>query len=153
MPCAGDSELPLEVISRRTADLAAAAEMAAADHNFTPRYSIGSEVPPLEGRKLGKNILSSQNSLNAAETYLRPDPPGVFCAGIGVCLERVIALVVQPGVDFGDETIHDYHRPAAADLARFIETVPGLSMKRTPPITKLGRRCETWWKLILPSSK
>ena len=67
MPCAGDSELPLAVISHRTADLAAAAEMAAADHNFTPRYIIGSEVPPAGGAKAGEEHLVVTDSLNAAE--------------------------------------------------------------------------------------
>ena len=37
-----------------------------------------------------------------------------------------MALVVQPGVEFGDATIHEYDRTAAAGLAHFIENAPGL---------------------------
>jgi D-tagatose-1,6-bisphosphate aldolase subunit GatZ/KbaZ len=45
---------------------------------------------------------------------------------LGSAWERVQALVVQPGVEFGDATIHDYNRAAARGLARFIGTVPGI---------------------------
>ena len=124
MPCVGDSELPLEVISRRTADLAAAAEMAATNHNFTPRYSIGSEVPPAGGAKAGEEHLVVTDSVNAAET-IDLTHRAFSAQGLESAWEQVIALVVQPGVDFGDETIHDYDRASAADLARFIEMVPG----------------------------
>jgi D-tagatose-1,6-bisphosphate aldolase subunit GatZ/KbaZ len=40
--------------------------------------------------------------------------------------ERVMALVVQPGVEFGDQTVHAYHGTACQGLARFIEGVPGM---------------------------
>jgi D-tagatose-1,6-bisphosphate aldolase subunit GatZ/KbaZ len=125
MHCAGDSELLLEVISRRTAELAAAAEIAATERNFTPRYSIGSEVPPAGGARAGEDYLVVTDSVNAAET-IDLTHRAFSAQGLESAWERVIALVVQPGVDFGDEIIHDYDRPAAAGLTRFIETVPGL---------------------------
>jgi D-tagatose-1,6-bisphosphate aldolase subunit GatZ/KbaZ len=40
--------------------------------------------------------------------------------------ERVLALVVQPGVEFGDASIHPYRREQAAGLKRMIEEHPGL---------------------------
>jgi D-tagatose-1,6-bisphosphate aldolase subunit GatZ/KbaZ len=40
--------------------------------------------------------------------------------------ERVMAVVVQPGVEFGDQTIHDYDRVSARGLTDFIAGVPGL---------------------------
>jgi D-tagatose-1,6-bisphosphate aldolase subunit GatZ/KbaZ len=38
----------------------------------------------------------------------------------------VVGLVVQPGVEFGDERIHDYDPGAARGLSTFIEGVPGV---------------------------
>ena len=35
-------------------------------------------------------------------------------------------MVVQPGVEYGDDHIFDYDRAAAAELSRFITTQPGL---------------------------
>jgi D-tagatose-1,6-bisphosphate aldolase subunit GatZ/KbaZ len=46
--------------------------------------------------------------------------------GLEEAWDRVIALVVQPGVEFGDDFILDYQPEAAADLRDFIETVPGM---------------------------
>ena len=125
MPCADDSELPVEVIARRTADLAAAAEMAAAGHNFAPRYSIGTEVPPAGGAKAGEDHLLVTDPADAAGT-IDLTRRAFSIRGLDSAWARVIALVVQPGVEFGDESIHEYDRSPAAGLAQFIETVPGL---------------------------
>ena len=40
--------------------------------------------------------------------------------------ERVIAVVVQPGVEFGDQVVNPYHRDPAQALVRFIEGYAGL---------------------------
>ena len=44
--------------------------------------------------------------------------------GLESAWERVIALVVQPGVEFGDDFILEYHSGAARHLAHFAETIP-----------------------------
>ena len=125
MPCADDRELFVETIARRAADLAAAAEQAALARGSSPRYVIGSEVPPAGGAKASDHSLVITSPENAAETIERTQQ--AFSArGLDRAWERVVALVVQPGVEFGDETIHEYDRSAAAALARCIESVPGL---------------------------
>ena len=40
--------------------------------------------------------------------------------------ERVIAVVVQPGVEFGDNTVFPYERGKARPLSKLIEKYPGL---------------------------
>jgi D-tagatose-1,6-bisphosphate aldolase subunit GatZ/KbaZ len=40
--------------------------------------------------------------------------------------ERVMAVVVQPGVEFGDDFVLTYDAQAAEGLSRFIEALPGL---------------------------
>jgi D-tagatose-1,6-bisphosphate aldolase subunit GatZ/KbaZ len=44
--------------------------------------------------------------------------------GLDAAWERVVAVVVQPGVEFGDDFVLPYDPAAAADLSRFIETRP-----------------------------
>ncbi len=44
--------------------------------------------------------------------------------GLEAAWERVIALVVQPGVEFCDDFVLDYNPDAARGPARFVETTP-----------------------------
>ena len=39
---------------------------------------------------------------------------------------RVIALVVQPGVEFDHHQVLDYHPEAAQDLSRSLDDIPGM---------------------------
>ncbi len=126
MPCADDLDLPVETVARRAAELAAVADSACMDAGLPlPRYVIGSEVPPPGGAKVGEETLSITAAADAARTS-ELTHQAFKSQGLESAWERVIALVVQPGVEFGDATVHEYDRAAAAGLAGFIETVPGL---------------------------
>jgi D-tagatose-1,6-bisphosphate aldolase subunit GatZ/KbaZ len=125
MPLTDDNELSVEVIAKRAAELAQIAEAASLNTQQAPRYIIGTEVPPAGGAKTGENHLTVTSPADAAQT-IELTHRAFSALGLDSAWERVIALVVQPGVEFGDETVHEYDRPAAADLVRFIETVPGL---------------------------
>jgi D-tagatose-1,6-bisphosphate aldolase subunit GatZ/KbaZ len=46
--------------------------------------------------------------------------------GVESAWERVIAVVVQPGVEFGDDSLHVYDRERARPLIQFIEQQSGL---------------------------
>jgi D-tagatose-1,6-bisphosphate aldolase subunit GatZ/KbaZ len=126
VPCADDDELPVETIARRAAELAAVADTACAAAGLPlPHYVIGSEVPPAGGAKAAEHMLTITDPAEAART-IELTRQAFTGRGLGSAWERVVALVVQPGVEFGDESIHEYDRAAAAGLARFIETVSGL---------------------------
>jgi D-tagatose-1,6-bisphosphate aldolase subunit GatZ/KbaZ len=125
MPCADDQQLQIEVVARRTAELAAVAELEAAEHGLSLRYIVGSEVPPAGGARAGDGYLAVTSPASAAET-IDVIQRSFFDHGLESAWERVIALVVQPGVEFGDEVVHEYDRTAAVGLSQFIETVPGL---------------------------
>jgi D-tagatose-1,6-bisphosphate aldolase subunit GatZ/KbaZ len=125
MPCADDRQLPIEVIAHRTAELAAVAELEAAEHGLILHYIVGSEVPPAGGTRAGDGHLAVTNPANAAET-IEVVRRSFFDQGLESVWERVIALVVQPGVEFGDDIVHVYNRSAAEGLSQFIKTVPGL---------------------------
>ncbi|MDX9991810.1 MAG: class II D-tagatose-bisphosphate aldolase, non-catalytic subunit [Anaerolineales bacterium] len=128
MACVDDKDFTVELIAERAAQLAQAAESAAHEApllNRNLRYVIGSEVPPAGGAKAGETHLTVTDSADAART-IALTRRAFSAVGLDSAWERVIALVVQPGVEFGDESVHEYDRLAAAGLARFIETVPGL---------------------------
>ena len=119
--------LELELAARRTAWLAKAAESACADlaldgcHSL--RYVIGSEVPIPGGASVHEEgvrvtqVQDARRTLEVTQAAFKEE-------GLEAAWERVIALVVQPGVEFGDDFILEYHAEAASDLARFAETIP-----------------------------
>lgn len=128
MPLGGEPSPPPEIIAQRMAELALAAESISHELPITNpqlRYVIGSEVPPAGGAKAEEAHPTVTRPESAAET-LEAARRAFAALGLDSAWERVIALVVQPGVEFGDETIHDYDPAAAVGLKRFIETVPGL---------------------------
>jgi len=130
MSCAGDGPLSAEQIASRAAALCVAAESARTASGHSPVYVIGTEVPTPGGSKASPdNSSESGPQVTTAEDALetiRVFQSAFHARGLDAAWERVIALVVQPGVEFGDAEIHDYQRSRAAGLARAIESVPGL---------------------------
>jgi D-tagatose-1,6-bisphosphate aldolase subunit GatZ/KbaZ len=125
-PCADDTELSVEEMARRAAELAVVAENRCRSEGLPlPRYVIGTEVPAAGGTKAGEDELAVTRPADAAET-IDLSRLAFRNAGIEAAWERVIALVVQPGVEFGHATVHAYDRVAARPLTEFIASVPGL---------------------------
>lgn len=125
MPCADDRDFSPAVVAERAAELAAEAEAASQEAPLLlPRYVIGTEVPPAGGAKAEEDRLIITRPEDAAET-LELTQRAFSKRGLDAAWERVMALVVQPGVEFGDAQVHDYHREAAQSLSHFIETWPG----------------------------
>jgi D-tagatose-1,6-bisphosphate aldolase subunit GatZ/KbaZ len=126
MRCGDDRDLPAEVMAKRAAGLAAVAEEACQTAGLPcPRYVIGTEVPAAGGEKAGEETLVVTRPEDAART-IELTRQAFTDAGLESAWNRVIALVVQPGVEFGQSTIHDYDRHAAQSLSKYIETVPNL---------------------------
>jgi len=127
--------LDLELIARRTAKLARAAEesLACASAVGTGakvpgpsqdlRYVIGSEVPIPGGATVHEEGVRVTRVEDARHT-LEATQAAFIHEGLEAAWERVIALVVQPGVEFGDDFVLDYRPSAARHLARFAETIP-----------------------------
>ena len=119
--------LDVEVASRRGAKLVRAAEdaHAASPGGDSPRYVIGTEVPSpggsLErtGRVEVTAVEAVRHTIDAArEAFLRHD--------LAAAWERVMAVVVQPGVEFGDDFVLDYDPAAARELSALIAQDPRL---------------------------
>jgi D-tagatose-1,6-bisphosphate aldolase subunit GatZ/KbaZ len=133
MRCADDrgaaaAPLVAEVAAQRTAELCAAAEAARAQippASPEPLYVIGTEVPAPGGEQAGQAgpAVTAATDVERTITLTRQ---AFGSAGLGDAWERVIAVVVQPGVEFGDAAVAAYDRAAASGLSAFVERCPGL---------------------------
>jgi D-tagatose-1,6-bisphosphate aldolase subunit GatZ/KbaZ len=123
MRLADDPPGPLdpEISAQRTAQLARAAENAISDATLAPHYVIGTEVPVPGGAREHEDGIRVTTVEDARHT-LDITHAAFVGAGLESAWERVIALVVQPGVEFGDDFVLDYNPVAASGLARFSET-------------------------------
>ena len=120
MRLADDSEgaLDLEISAKRTARLARVAEEVG---HGNLRYVIGTEVPIPGGateHEEGVRVTKIEDIRQTIEATRN----AFYCAGLLSAWDRVIAVVVQPGVEFGDDFVLPYQPDAAKELTVFIET-------------------------------
>jgi D-tagatose-1,6-bisphosphate aldolase subunit GatZ/KbaZ len=115
-----------ELVAHRTACLARVAEETFAkiqDSSQGVRYVIGSEVP-IPGGSLEHKDRVHVTRVEDAQRMLEVMHAAFVEAKLESAWDRVIAVVVQPGVEFGDDFIQDYNPDLAHDLVRFSETIP-----------------------------
>ena len=124
---ASPATLDSTVVAQRTSELCRAAEDAWATlppGSPAPLYVIGTEVPAPGGERAGDEGPSVTRAgdvrrfLDLARAAFASLAPGAW--------ERVVAVVVQPGAEFGDDTIVDYEPRRAADLSALVATLPAL---------------------------
>jgi D-tagatose-1,6-bisphosphate aldolase subunit GatZ/KbaZ len=134
MPCAddhvasGNVGVDEQTIATRAAILCEAAEIAAHHlHDVAPQlvYVIGTEVPAPGG----EDVDAQGPTVTAADDVHRTLE--IFHAafqerGLASAWERVVALVVQPGVDFGAESIFEYDAGRARALSTALSTHAGI---------------------------
>ncbi len=124
MPCADDpADLGDEVIAARAARLCVAAESAARTHFGASgiTYVIGTEVPPPGGADEALHEVEVTPS-DRAQTTLEIHRAAFETAALGDAWTRVIALVVQPGVEFDNSAVIDYAPEKAASLKHLAKT-------------------------------
>jgi len=123
MRLADDPSGPLapEVSVCRTTELACAAEESVLSPAAAPRYVIGTEVP-IPGGAITLNDRVRVTNVEDVRRAIEITRTAFLEAGLGSAWERVIAVVVQPGVEFGDDFVSEYQPRAARDLSRFIES-------------------------------
>jgi D-tagatose-1,6-bisphosphate aldolase subunit GatZ/KbaZ len=127
-PGAAAAPLPEEIATQRTAELCAAVETAFAQLPAglpAPLYVIGTEVPTPGGEEAGQ-AEPSVTPVEDVERTLDLTCEAFRSAGLAAAWERVTAVVVQPGVEFGDATVTAYDRAAASGLTAFVERRPRL---------------------------
>lgn len=90
-----------------------------------PVYVIGSEVPIPGGEyeeKTTLEVTSPQDFENTIKTYDK-----IFKGyGFEECWENIVAVVVQPGVEFSNYDIHDYNRKDSKELCEKLKEYPNL---------------------------
>jgi D-tagatose-1,6-bisphosphate aldolase subunit GatZ/KbaZ len=127
MACADDGvPLPDTLVAARAARLALACEHTWGEVGGEPPvYVIGTEVPVPGGAHEDLGELELTRPAAAAETLAVHEE--VFRGrGLHAAWERVIGLVVQPGVEFDHHKVVDYQPAKARALSAFIERVPGI---------------------------
>ncbi|MES2148954.1 MAG: D-tagatose-bisphosphate aldolase, class II, non-catalytic subunit [Pseudomonadota bacterium] len=127
MACADDvAPLSDHTVATRSAVLAGVAEAAARRAGQRPPvYVVGTEVPVPGGEAsldAGLQVTTAQAAAHTLAVHRR----AFDAAGLASCWERVIALVVQPGVDFDHSCVHHYDRQAATGLSAMVAAQPGL---------------------------
>ncbi len=127
MSCADDPRaLDDEVIASRAAQLCRASEKAWQQcGGEAPVYVIGTEVPTPGGatEELGTLAVTTPAAVSATLHAHREAFAG---QGLQGAWERVVALVVQPGVEFDHHSVVDYAPAAARELSQRIEQEPRL---------------------------
>lgn len=127
MSCADDPRvLPDEIVAGRTAALCAHAEEAWRESGGEPPvYVVGTEVPVPGGAQEDLHELAVTEP-RAALATVAAHRSAFVRSGLHEAWERVIGLVVQPGVEFDHDRVVDYRPEKARDLSRCLEDVPSL---------------------------
>jgi D-tagatose-bisphosphate aldolase class II non-catalytic subunit len=125
--CADDegADLSIEIAVRRAARICRIAEQTAAQLPVPPPlYVIGTEVP-LPGGGLD-DVQPHVKPTVAAELFdmLAQFAAEFYNAGLADAWQRVLAVVVQPGIDFGDRRCAPYRPDAAKALSAAHDRLP-----------------------------
>ena len=126
-----DQQLSDEVIAARGARLCAAAEDEYLQVFKKPAnlvYVIGSEVPIPGGtqdEEEDMHITTPADLERTLEAF-----KNVFEAKeLSDAFRRVIAVVIQPGVEFGDNSVVEYDRVKAKEVTDFVKRYPNLALE------------------------
>lgn len=125
--CLGDpTPLTDELVAQRSARLIAVAEHAAGAAGAERlRYVIGTEVPVPGGAHETLDHLTP-TSPDAARRTLQRHREAFDRAGVAHVWPRVMALVVQPGVEFDHQQVIAYQPDLAAELSRVLDDEPAM---------------------------
>ncbi len=127
MSCADDpAALTDAVIAARAARLCRAGEQSwRASGGEPPLYIVGTEVPTPGGAAEALETLAV-TSPTAVTMTIEAHRSAFLEAKLADAWTRVVALVVQPGVEFDHHKVIDYVPQKAAELSRRIERESGL---------------------------
>lgn len=93
-----------------------------------PVYVIGSEVPIPGGEQCEADTISI-TTVDDLEATLSAYKAAFAEYGCADAMENVVAIVVQPGVEFGDENVAFYDRIKTIELCHAVQKYPGLVME------------------------
>ncbi|CAM3596634.1 class II D-tagatose-bisphosphate aldolase, non-catalytic subunit [Erysipelothrix urinaevulpis] len=121
-----NSKLSDEIIANRTVRLAQSCKKAFSDLQkenidaIPPVYIIGSEVPiPGGSQEIEEMVVTSVDDLDTTYNVFKTK---FSEANLDDMFDDIIAIVVQPGVEFGDENIDFYNREKAKELVDHLKS-------------------------------
>jgi D-tagatose-1,6-bisphosphate aldolase subunit GatZ/KbaZ len=120
--------LPLEIAAERTAALCQAAETAAErlpDRRQPPYYVIGAEVPIPGGTLENPEEIQVTRPADVME-FIALVESRFQKAALSGAWERLLAVIVQPGVEFGNLSVAPYAPAKARALSAFHRNLPGI---------------------------
>lgn len=126
--------LRLEKVARRGARLYKACQeeyQKLLEKNFReiqPVYIIGSEVP-LPGGEQSSDDTCAITRVEDLHSTIAAYEEAFAEVGCDDAMENVVGIVVQPGVEFGDENIAVYDRNKTTELCEAVRQYPGLVME------------------------
>lgn len=126
MGCAGEpAALDDAITATRASRLAGIAEQQAAETGTSLVYIIGTEVPPPGGatHEIAELAVTTPDDVRNTLDIHRQ---AFADAGVAAALERVIGIVVQPGVEFGNANVVIYQPEKADALSAALAGMPGL---------------------------
>lgn len=115
-----------EIVASRAAALCKTAEETWKEFRSgyqKPLYIIGTEVPIPGGAQEEEDSVEATTTDDALRT-VEVTKAAFMKEGLEEAWGRVCGLVVQPGVEFGDDQVFDYNRANAADLSRSLDSTP-----------------------------
>src|SRR4051794_8229933 len=130
MSCADDGTAALDeqIVADRAAILCEAAENACSSlPTGSPQvvYVIGTEVPAPGGESEGAHAPEITTVENMQRT-LQAFQNAFSGRGLSSAWDRVVALVVQPGVEFGSDVIFEYDRAKTQSLSAALSKTAGI---------------------------
>jgi D-tagatose-1,6-bisphosphate aldolase subunit GatZ/KbaZ len=114
-----------ETAAERGALLCLAAEKARRETDEPCVYVIGTEVP-VPGGAIGEECAPEVTEVAALQETVELTRKAFHRKGLEGAWERVIAVVVQPGVEFGHDRVFDYDRGRTLALTGSLSKYPGL---------------------------
>ena len=126
MACAGDpNPLGPETIAERAALLCNAAEENSPPGSAPPVYVIGTEVP-IPGGEVGPGQPPAVTTADDVASTLELFESAFRKRRLSQAWKRVVGLVVQPGVEFGDDVVWDYAPENTRALSAALPRHPAL---------------------------
>jgi D-tagatose-1,6-bisphosphate aldolase subunit GatZ/KbaZ len=123
MACADEKTVSEQTIAQRGAELCAAAE--AAGPGGERVYVIGTEVP-IPGGELEELDALAVTRPEVAQRTVDLHRRAFAARGVEAAMDRVVAVVVQPGVDMGNAQVFGYDKDKAAALSAALHGIPGV---------------------------
>lgn len=121
--------LDVAVCARRGAELCLAAEEAFAEYvashpdALRPVYVLGSEVP-IPGGDTDAEAVMGVTDVESCKATIEAYEREFKARGLGGALDRVVAFVVEMGVEFHERTLDEYDHDAARKLCAYVRETP-----------------------------